>query len=209
MFHKLIVLLMIVFVAGCDSTSGPSTTDVLVPLAINNTWVYEISDFDSTGTLYQTSEYIRKLTDTITLEGELYYRINNSIGLAINRSDGHWIAIVNPPGRRYAKYPAFVGEITRRDTLRGSEIDPDPLKITGYSETRLITNVAPVTVPAGTFIAYQYETIHTMANGKPLIKEALYMTPGIGEIKFENYNYLEDGTPWVTSRSELKSYTLH
>src|SRR5688572_3217045 len=137
MSYRYIVVLLAIFVAGCDSTSGPSTTSVLVPLAIGNTWIYEVTGVDSTGVVYDTSEYVRTLTDTMTIDGELYYRIDNWIAFATNRPDGHWILIADPPARRYAKYPAFVGEVTRRDTLRGSEIDPDPLKITGYSETRL------------------------------------------------------------------------
>lgn len=115
---------------------------------------------------------------------------------------------MNPPGRRYAKYPALVGEVTERDTLSGSIILPDPE--TAFGETRLISDAAIVTVPAGTFTAYQYETIYVLElSGKPIIKEVLYMSPGVGEIKKENYNYLEDGTPWRTEQSVLTSYTLY
>jgi hypothetical protein len=206
--HRFIVVLLAVLVAGCDSSSGPSTISVLVPLAIGNTWVYVETDFDSTGALVKTSEYIREITDTTIIEGELYYRFNTS-AFATNRHDGYWVTSGFSPAWRYVKYPALVGEITDRDTLRTAIIGPDPNERV-FSETILISTVTSVSVPAGTFIAYQYESIYVLeSNDKPIIKDVLYMTPGVGEIKSEHYNYLEDGTAWLTDRSELKSYTLH
>lgn len=205
--YRYIVVLLAIFVAGCDSTSGPSASSVLVPLAINNTWVYQVTDFDSTGAVSEISEYVRKLVDTTTIDGQLYYQLDNLIGFVTNRPDGHWIFVGSPPGWRYAKYPAFVGEIIERDTLR--DFSSDPVE-DAFVETKLVSNSVSVTVPAGTFIAYQYESIYVLvANGKPIIKEVLYMTPGVGAVRTENHNYLENGTAWVTSRSELKGYTLH
>ena len=210
MKFSIVLLFLILVNISCesDTSGGPVQTDAIVPLDIGYTWKYKDTKFESTGEVSRMDQFERKITDTVTIDGLMLYKLGN-FTFVQNRADGfykgfnHTLSMV-----LVAKYPASVGERFGRDTIRLASL-PNPDLDSAVGEAVVISTGTSVTVPAGTFTAYQYEIVYFLeSTGQKLFKEVRYYTPQIGEIKTERYEYKSDGSTWVSSRLELLEYTF-
>lgn len=169
-----------------SSTDSNATQDVIMPLAIGNTWIYH------TG---RGTDIIKIPTDdTIRLVSKFSYAGNTTFvnqygAYYTNRSDGLWITY---PAFSYeilsANYPANQGNIFRRDTLiLTDESSPDPIGI-AISNVFVDSIGEIVTVPAGTYPCYKYNSdIRDTNTNQILTRINTFYSVNFGLIKMESY----------------------
>jgi len=206
----LLILVSSAFVMSCDSSSGTSNTREIIPLSLGNRWEYTNTYYDSNSSVTGRDSSVFQVTDTLTANAELLYIIND-FSAAVNRSDGYWsdfFAISNL--HLTLKYPAFIGDSFDKDTfIVTNEQTPDPID-RAFGETVVRSTSRSVTVPAGTFVAYEYErTYHLESNGRPYLREVRFVAPDVGDVKWVWYYCREDGTMWLSNEWLLSKYTVH
>jgi hypothetical protein len=198
--------LFLLLFLGCESGGGPVTPTVIMPLAVGNRWIGQITETDSAGNVVSVSLDTQTVYRTEIVNGETWYYRNlmplvlmprngkpDSLSfdtvdyIFTNRTDGLYQAYSSQFTLRpiapwlIAKYPASVGDTMRIDTL---DMDTPP-------QTRVINIVAgtqtKVTVPAGMFTCYKYQEILVhRQNGittSRLVDSSFY-APDIGLVQY-------------------------
>lgn len=132
----------------------PSNANEILPLAVGNRWVYDVTVSDSLGEIqFQFVDSNAVDRDTL-INGERWYIImrgNTNLGLGANRMDGYWARNLPPwdsltisdvgPAYLAAKFPAALGE---------TFLNIDNLI------TKVLSTDTTVEVPAGSFSCYKY-----------------------------------------------------
>lgn len=177
--------------SGCVPDTGDS---VIVPLAIGNTWVTEITEYNSSGQIID--EYLGTgiiVGDTLIEDWTWYLLETDTAGIdtsvTTNKADGLWgiTDSTTNPEVLLLKFPATVGETY-------------PL----YQATVAVeANDASVTVPAGTFSCYYYRVYVPIFGTIGRV----WATPNVGIIRAEEYTLTLFGT-YLSKTVELQSYTL-
>src|SRR5687768_2078366 len=209
-FITLLILASSAFVLGCDNSSNTSSTREIIPLSLGNRWEYTNIYYDSTSTVTSQDTSVLHVTDTLTYNAELLYVINDFFA-AVNRSDGYWSDFFSVSNLHLKlKYPAFIGDSFDRDTfIVTNEQTPDPID-RAFGKTVVRSTSRSVTVPAGTFVAYEYERIYYLeSNGRPYLREVRFVAPDVGDVKWLWYHCRDDGTMWLSNESLLSKYTVH
>ncbi len=190
---KKYLLGLLLFIVGCSSSNGPASNMYIMPLAVGNRWIGNVTVTDSTGAVLSTQLDTLPVYGTKVAGGETWYFQTTfpkvlkakagTVGLTFdtvayaftNRSDGLYrndTFLVDPP-RRIAKYPASVG-----DTVSFS---PESIPIMDFI---LVHGIAePVTVPAGTFSCYHYQDWYPTTHASVLASDSYY-APGVGLVEF-------------------------
>ena len=197
--RSLFIILAVIVTAlttGCNSDllTGPSAADVIMPLAVGNTWSYKVSEYDSTGAFVGT-RYDFEIT-TIAAEesinGERWFRAD-SVVLRTNRPDGLWVWIDGFYPWPVAKYPAAVADTFHTEIWQQTfENGEAGMQFLTYV---VVTSIdTSITVPAGTFTCHAYEMTATLPDGSPLPDslsslrphERNWFAPNVGLIKSES-----------------------
>jgi hypothetical protein len=151
-----LLLLSFLLIAGCSNTSGPTSGDVLMPLAVNNTWIYENFSYDSLGNRSPGFYDTTLLVSSHLVNGEMRY--TNQYGVDwMNRNDSLMTYYSLGSGYYiFAKYPMKIGESMNLDKwVITTESNPDPIE----EAQRVLTYLGgdtTITVPAGTFKCIKY-----------------------------------------------------
>ncbi|MFP4370412.1 MAG: hypothetical protein ACLFR2_12605 [Candidatus Kapaibacterium sp.] len=205
------------------------TDNVIMPLAIGNTWKYEKKYYGHDGNAVDSDEYTLSVVSDTLIAGKKWYKVVSNMGEVNyyhNRTNGLWEAFIpfwNDTVITYLKY-SYPGKKKVEVILPGtffktriaafSESDSNKI-ITHYNNGELSTfNEAleqrnTVSVAAGSFDCYnykqivnsQYETIDNNLWSSPQIN--LFFAPELGPVKVE---------PAVLSNCigyELKEYRLN
>jgi hypothetical protein len=208
-----LLILCMFAVASCDTTTEPddnTLSDVIIPLKVGNTWVYERVEFDSVGKTLST------ITDTLSIFKETV--INNEHWFAytfssssdtssvINRSDGFYYVRA---GIEYHSnlYPCKAGDrfYSRRDTS-GNYIISEIKDVEGVSSM--------VHSGAGMFSCIKYVShqenfnIATGTTNTGSDDYVEYFAPNKGMIQYLGYSMTSGGISYERSRLTLMSYTL-
>jgi len=191
----------IIEVENTPSSSNQSTAHM--PLAIGNYWIYDTYSIDTLGneTLSNTSDSAFIARDTI-INGATYYLVEGDFNARI--AVGSYLrneenSLVN-----------FYGSILFTTNNIGSIFSRDTISIGGgeyiYLSTWVNTQSASITVPAGTFNAYDKETevvatqteypwgtrsFHTYYNknvGAILNQYYYYSSPNVNESRLVRYH---------------------
>ncbi len=139
---------------GSGDTIGSSSE--IIPLAIDNSWIYAITAFDSLGNALGNAVDTSIVSRDTIVDNETWYILYNRgapVNLGINRSDGYWSRKVTLSpgtgnivalGEPYlsSKFPATVGQVFANET--------------GY-RTVVLDIDTMVTVSAGSFECYKYK----------------------------------------------------
>jgi hypothetical protein len=185
---------LVVLWTGCskdDNPAGPTTTSVLWPLKIGNSWTIAGTSLDSNGVTIGKDTTRFTITRDTTIGGEKWYFID-SYEMLTNRSDGLWYRVKDTAfvPFLFVKHPANVG-----DTWKS---------ISGLRGTRISSGTL-LTVPAGTFTAVVSSYADT-ATGR--LQFTWYFAPNVGWVRSDNYGYAQSGRQYVSWRRELASVTL-
>lgn len=185
-----------------DTSGNGSKMDVIMPLAIGNSWTYEVQPADS-------ADGVPMFTDSVigfdTINGVQWALVQRS-SLASSffyrdASDGlHKVETYDTAGifdNLLAKYPAQTGD-SYTDSLwifyhNGG--DTNWKVMPGSATTTVLSINESVSVPAGTFHALKYEYLPSLSYPEQ------YYVPGIGMVEMDN---LQGTVKYV-----LVHYSLH
>jgi hypothetical protein len=186
-------------IVGCESQSAyvEPLDDVIMPLALGNTWVYELTRFaddGSVGSVELDTTRIVKVTD-YTGEVRYYTYFENDMGsYYTNKSDGLWSGSFSSAGSRSqlsVPYPAEIGDFTDLDTMIQYIWDStmrDRLYDTVITRITLKEKNVGVEVKAGTYACYHYEMqMKRGYSGLVVFNSDYYYAPNVGRILLETY----------------------
>jgi hypothetical protein len=177
---------------GDDDPTNPWQGGEIYPLAIGNSWTYEVMNFDSLGNVESLDTISASVVRDTVIDGETWYVTEGDgeegihIGYCIIRSNGfysNW-----PDEELLYKYPARVGDqyMVEDDTVIVENLDES------------------VTVPAGEFDCVRY-SVHTIFP----IRVYQKLCPNIGPVAIELYMEKGSGILYLALRIRLQSYSLH
>ena len=190
-------LVLALLVAGCsEDNKGTSPTEVkqVWPLKVGNEWVGENTEVDSAGNVLHMDTIVTAVSKDTLIGSERWYIItvngerDPEVPILTSRSDGLWAG--GPSGSLFFKYPAAVNDTF----MAGNEI----AVVESIHDT--------VTVPAGTFVCYNYKWPEPSTSDRPY--QLRYFSPGIGGIMGVEYHKTDGGYIYANFRSVLISYTL-
>gem|GEM_PF-2367190 len=211
-----------------ETAPPPTSGSSIFPLADENTWVFQYSSFDTTGTVTENG------LDSIHVYGpnsiqfdantRAYYTDQVLTGYLIDEPNGvaEWDGIHGDGTRPYLIYPASPGDTCYlvKELLGNTEL---------LSEDYVVTaaNIS-LTTPAGTFNSTQYSTEFRDTSGTVIslvqahaIEDQYFGTPsfnykvvrsfspGVGPVETDEYAAKPDGTLYLARRELLLRYTLH
>ena len=180
--------------------SDPQPIEAVVPLAVGNQWVYQVSRYDASGAPTDTVRLIRSVVKDTVINKSTWYVLNNR-DIVRNTSQG------------YARYDGSVREqsltIYQNSSAGGIGygFDLPTYKVLVYTvpDSRLQS----VVTPKGTFSSHQYtiENQYTYPGNAAvqIVKRLEYVAPGVGLVKSDQY-YRD--SPVLQQRQVLIDYTL-
>ena len=189
---KLIIFTLLVtsWILGCSETSsGPSTSSVIMPLAVGKEWVTKTTYYDSTGKSFDSRIDTLTMVSTKIIDSTTYYLNQFGQGYT-NKSDGLWLAYWVSDRFPFVPYPVSIGLPMVRDTisLQGPNISDFIYAILTVESTN-----SPVTVAAGKFSCYKnHFRYYLLSDNSLYFEEFHYYSPNVGMIKKEQY--VMDGT---------------
>jgi hypothetical protein len=160
--------------AACSNSTGPESNDLsILPLDNGNRWIGEFTVYDSAGTI------LRRGIDTTSLDNGVVNGADRFAMLANHRfvSNGEGGLFIGADQSStdqwlYMKYPA-----SRDDQIVHSSGNDG-----GHSvSVKVISTNESITVDAGTFATYHYET--NESNNAYVVHT--YMAPGVGFVRVE------------------------
>lgn len=145
--------------------------NVIMPIALGNSWTYSVSIYDSLGRLRSSSQQVVKVWRDTVLGSQNWFLVGSAGAEGIymaNREGGLWSTYTYGRDCIIAPYPAAKG-----DTLRSCE-----------GRMRVMSTTTSVQVPRGTYSCYEYE-ISDIESGVTMLRQ--FYAPGVGKIKEEAY----------------------
>lgn len=169
-----------------NQTSSVENHDVyLIPMAVGNQWHYQRDLLDSLGNvLATTNETVRIYGDTLV--GNLRWYGFTGQGYRINKREGVWQLVPTS----YLEFPIDLGD----SVLQGN----------GPTSVRLISKGTRITVPAGTYVCFEYEETNPQQNNS--VVNRYFLAPSLGVVRKAAYSF-PSAVPTVTHQltvSELR-----
>jgi hypothetical protein len=158
----------------------------LVPLKVGNFWKYKATHYDSLQNLLYTDTLTIKVIGDTIIDNQIWYNLDYEGVSYRNNSEGLQIYYFNSASLLY-RYPIMLGEVY--DSSSTSSVT-----VTSINES--------VLVPAGKFSCYNYQRKFTDLNIN------IYLSPGIGFIKYPNLKSINGGRLYVSEYRELISYKI-
>jgi hypothetical protein len=205
----IISILFILSFSSCeDDTVSPDTDSDFYPLAIGNSWIYNLKTFDSTGVLISETQIEEKLPSAEFRDSRLVYEFDTDLWHVHNDklflqaiSDGLHIFIGSAAGNDIQednllfKYPCKENEI-----YTNGRNNQDTTIVISLSDT--------VVCAAGTFNCIVYKDI--IMEGDNLVGYAYdYVSYGVGKIKTEIYRKYYNQEFIKNADMSLNSYVIN
>lgn len=202
---SILILLLISLISCGESTVNEppkkSNKNEIVPLSVGTYWKYKYTDYDTINPKISFSE--ERITKDTTINNVKYFVLeklfSKNKSFCYNDNNGYFQN--SKDYNVFVKYPAQVGEI---------------FYMNPYSDTVKVISVnQKITVPAGTFECYHYQSFDTIPrtenNGvvreKYLAKVDFYYSVGVGMVLFNTTN-VENNRSIVMIKKELIEYTV-
>lgn len=211
MKYLLIVILLPLFtLVSCDSDAPPPPTEeMFYPLAVGNSWVYEVTITDSTGNIVEITTDTQLVSkDTLINQERWYFVGNEKFGgvYMTNRDSGLYVLALSFARHTYEPrlfypYPASIGTSrTYRDTVEGANAVLTDSLFIAATDTTIITT-------AGSFPSYHYvEKSITEIDFDTTSKlhTDIFISPNIGLVVRSDESTMSDGTRYVTQVMRLQ-----
>lgn len=200
---------MIVFISCKDNVSEPNSVQksYLIPFSPSNRWIYNVTIYDSVGTIKRTSTDTTIFYDTVisnvhwfhTYRNDWTYS-NSDIGVVSRLIGDDHIVLTY-------KYPALKGEHYGSPSIEHANVGNEWLADTVYN-TEIITTDTIITVPSGNYHCLGYKTLN---NDATIISYTLeFISPGYGWIKSETYfSYNQGKNVYLFGKIEGKSIIIN
>lgn len=187
-------------------------------MTIGNYWVLDSTLYDASGASHAGgTDSIKIKSSTISpkdgstyFDMKYYWLMPTNVGVYIAAPPNFYNAY------RYFKYPANPGEIFRDHTdymTMSFPITSKPDSIaTMVSNYVVQKNSVSVTVAAGTFNCYEYQTDWKEVRGNATLqRDIYYLCPNVGYVRIEHYSIqgADISTLHLRSRVDLRSYSVH
>ncbi|MHB1050646.1 MAG: hypothetical protein ACYC09_11235 [Bacteroidota bacterium] len=179
MKNVFIILIGALYFYGCDDNpviiDSNKDTDILMPLAIGNTWIYARDFLDSNGVVKETNYDTTTITRDTLINNVKWYAYGNSGSYASNASDGLYIydTIRNTPICLF-QYPASINDSTLIDA-------------SNKQYCKLISTSDPVIISGKKYRAYTYKWYHQEPiDDYRLWVDYFIIVPNIGFVSSEN-----------------------
>lgn len=210
-------------ILGCsEGATGPSTSSVIMPLAVGNEWIYKTTSYHYNPTRIDTYFDTVKIVRSYVAKGDTVFEFSGTNQYSLyayqagtNRNDGYYTE-ASKGMKIFVKYPVLEGDVFRRDTSysipTGGTINTKEYTYTKYMCKQASTFA---TVPAGIFLCniYQYYTSGTyrwnIGDPSTYVKDMTesWYSPGLGEVM--NLRYWGSDSLVLYLKRELISYHLN
>jgi hypothetical protein len=188
---SLIILTVFLFlISSCtDQSINPSPDEQghIIPLALNNVWIYRMEVYDTTGAITNTRIDTILVRKDTTIENEIWYLLYSTTRFT-NRKDGFY-SFYESPTLEY-KYPAIPG---------------DSIPITQYLTRRVMSINEIINVNGKSYTAYKYYDAYETTSST----WTLYLVPNIGQVRIDVHKIDSQSQEYLSSRSDLIYYKLH
>lgn len=181
-----------------DSTTNSYFPNRLIPFKLNNSWEYVHFFYDTSGNVISLDTTITQVVKDTVISGIRFYKYGNySIDHYTTKEDGIWLYEFHLDSTEehslYFKYSCKKG-----DTYPFILGRP-------HAVVSILSTNQSVQVEAGTFscILYRFdlEGLDSYLN--------IYIAPGIGIVKYENFQARKSGTIYKRAEERLVSYHLN
>lgn len=198
-------------------------TNVIMPLEIDNEWVYKITNFDEQGAVTSTEYQTIKIDGLEEFNGEKWYHSFDKTILWVNTDVGLMTKNIACDCEKEfrAKYPANSGDEFLSmilDTNMNAVVNDGTKLIDIRAEYyKKVNSNLQITTPAGEFKCYEYKdnyVIQSESNNIQMVQySADYYSENIGLIKSITYRNSESNysfnPKYITKTVELISYKLN
>lgn len=191
---SLLLAITAITISSCNKSNpvGPSGGQQIWPLNTGDTWVYEVTDYDSTGVAVGSTTVAYSVTSDTAFEGSTWYHLSGgSPTYYTNKSDGFWLLYSNSSSSQQQlmyKYPAEDGD--------SWSYGPDTISVQSTDTS--------VTVPEGTHDCFEY-----LWSGSPYFTRIDYVCPGLGWIRSDYFVRDGAGQMYMAERLTLSSVRLN
>jgi hypothetical protein len=198
----------LLFFIGCSKSSNnstpPAATNGLMPLAVDNYWLYSKVDFDSASGLPKdtVSDGIYIIAD-VSVNGTTYYQQNQA---TITNIDGPSF-FLNLDSNTLEKIDSGV-EYTffKRITTDSSLVDSWPDTVTTRCQGKNLLIAFPGTYTIDGYSCLRNEVQVTDCTGATFEEWDYYLKPGLGLIQIQLYKVTGAGGWWLAFSEDLTSY---
>jgi len=170
--------------AACRESGS---TCEIIPLAVGNSWTYEITTYDSLGQLLDCDTSVETIGKDSVIDNETWYSISPI--WFTNRVDGLWFNDIGFTEGLLYKYPAQAGDSFKCDLC------------TDYKIVQSIDT--SINLGQGSFYCLKY--LSTVPWGDTSYS---YVAPGIGFFYQESYYKINDSTLYLGLKKRLILYNL-
>ena len=178
-FLFLSLLILISCTKESETPPRPIRQDGLWPLNFNNEWNYKRVFYKSDGSVESFSEEQTKITDTITVKGQLYFG-NKTTGQFLTNSSPDAVRGIAMDSSLTDPFAIIFQRVFNNDTIIWRIDDP------GCVNNQTFRGYTGVTVVNG-FECIRNERLSISCNGTIRHREVFYLKPGLGLVKFEEY----------------------
>jgi len=195
------IIVLSASIISCSEDDNPVTPhdipDVIMPLELGNSWVYQLTTFKPDGSIRRTDTVTFSVFSDTLIENERWFVWGQKVTTQVfctNRTDGLWYWHENDtvPGLS-AMYPAEAGD-------RFTDAYCDTIHVVSTDHL--------VTVPGGTFSCFLYEKPPAHHQQAQRWRYRGYFSPNIGQIRVEQF-LASDAVPEYLNHSfDLISYSI-
>lgn len=184
----IILFTLAVLSISCSKDEDKKAIDktFLIPLKINNYWIFRVYWYDQQQNLVKTDTTLIKVVSDTLIENQHYFKLDFFGIYYTNKIDGVYANLINTQSVIY-KYPAKVGDKYIRNLT-------DTITV--------ISTNKRIDLQSGSFECYQYQS-----KFKGFILND-YLAPGIGIIELEGGESWNGGSPFLRNRFELLAYKI-
>lgn len=212
-----IIVLLFAVLLSCSKISSSTSTNTptvpLLPLKIGNTWIYQDSTSNTSGSLLQNyADTVTATGQTATISGVSFYSVNNPGGyfgtnssLALDPSN---LAIYRLDNLNLYVSPTIFFEITPTDNyLIGTGLDTTNSYCTG---TYYAYGFAG-TYNINGYSCYKNIDYEKDCLGNIISQNVFYVCPNVGIVRIESYLPVTSGSfnLYLKFSQTLKSYNLN
>ncbi len=194
---KIAILVSTLFIVSINCKKDGATeavsqkANVILPMALNNMWIYRISQMDSSGNIIKSWIDTTKVTkDTIVNNEKWYAPEKEPNEFMTNRTDGLYGNVFSP--KMEYKYPASIG---------------DSILLSWGFYRKVVSINDTITVNGKLYHAYK--TIDDFPSDPNVSSYINYYVPNIGQVKLEAIANNLKSHKYIYMTLELISYKLN
>ena len=206
---SVLLLVFSVLYFGCDSSEPDENVTIqqLFPLNVGNVWALSREEYNADGSV--------EGRDTLRITIDSAGVLNGRQGFYSTNPDGELFFVYYSGNDMYSYGPSRDRTdliLHLPENFNEDFVTADTTYSGGYhskSIMKLVSKNAPVTVPAGSFSTFKFESIHLYGQGvlDTSSMSVLHFAPGVGLVFQQGYSY-DSTIKTLRTKQELISYVV-